>query len=123
MVQGHIDGIGKVSKVRYMAGSNEFSVEIPRNIRELVVGKGSITVDGISLTVASKTKHGFTLMVIPYTVENTTIGTLKAGDRVNIETDIVLRWLAERYPQENNINNTDTWDDNFSQIAGIHRED
>ena len=123
MVQGHIDGTGKISKVRYMAGSNEYSVEVPAYIRELVVSKGSITVDGVSLTIANKTKLGLKLMIIPFTLNNTTLGTLKPGDIVNVETDIIFRWLAERYPQDHTENKIDAWDDNFSKLTDIHRED
>ncbi len=123
MVQGHIDGLGTVSRVRFMAGSSEYTIEAPRKVRDNTVNKGSITIDGVSLTIASKTKLGFTLMLIPFTLENTTLGLLKPGDRVNIETDIVFRWLAERYPRATNENRSDTWDNSFSQVEGIHSED
>jgi riboflavin synthase len=123
MVQGHIDGTGKITKVRYMAGSNEYSVEVPNYIRELVVSKGSITIDGVSLTIVGKTKLGFKLMTIPFTLENTTLGVLKPGEKVNIETDIVFRWLAERYPQNHSENNGDAWDANSTNITEIYRED
>lgn len=123
IVQGHVDGLGKIAKIGYMAGSNEYYIEAPQNIRDLIVDKGSITIDGVSLTIAGRTKLGFSLMLIPFTLKNTTLGLLRPGDEVNIETDIIIRWLAEKYHQEIQKYRTDTWEQTFSQINSIHKEE
>ena len=76
-----------------------------------------------SMTIASITALGFSLMVIPFTLEKTTLGALKPGDMVNIETDIIFRWLAERYSQTTNKNGSDNGDESFSPFTSIYKED
>ncbi|MCF7811115.1 riboflavin synthase [bacterium] len=97
IVQGHIDGIGRVAKIRYGEGSTDIHIEAPDSVMKLIAPKGSIAVDGVSLTVAEKTARSFKLMVIPYTLQNTCLGELKPGDNINLETDVVIRWLADRF--------------------------
>jgi riboflavin synthase len=97
IVQGHVDGIGKVAKIRYGEGSTDIFIEAPEAILKLLAPQGSVAVDGVSLTLAGKTARSFKLMVIPYTLQNTTLGDLKPGDAVNLETDLIIRWLADRF--------------------------
>jgi riboflavin synthase len=92
-VQGHVDGIGKVTRVNRSAGAVEIGISAPPEVMELVVSKGSVAVDGISLTVARRDSDGFTIAVIPHTLDNTTLGSAKVGDEVNLETDILGKYV------------------------------
>jgi riboflavin synthase len=99
-VQGHIDSVGTVEYVAAEEENWRITVGIERSIRPLVVPKGSITIEGVSMTIASTDPAGstFTLAVIPTTLQRTTLGKLEYGQRVNLETDILARtvvhWLA-----------------------------
>lgn len=98
LVQGHVDAVGKVARMRYLAGHTEVYVETSSKVLGLLPEKGSVTVDGVSLTVLSKNNRGFWLMIIPHTIENTAFRIIKPNTLVNIETDLFIRWLAERFP-------------------------
>ncbi len=98
IVQGHVDGIGKlISRTRSGAGW-EMSFEFPLDLERYLVYKGSIAVDGVSLTIASLGKNAFSVAVIPHTLESTTLGQLRIGDAVNLETDILGKYF-ERFFQ------------------------
>jgi riboflavin synthase len=94
-VQGHVDGIGKIKKIS--RGHNDWTFEFsaPEELRGQIVEKGSVAIDGISLTAASLTTDGFTVAVIPHTFENTTLGRKRAGDCVNIEADILGKYVRQ----------------------------
>ncbi|GAA1984367.1 riboflavin synthase [Microbacterium pumilum] len=96
IVQGHIDGTGEVLEVRPGAEWRVLRIGLPAHLAPLVVDKGSIAVDGVSLTVsavsqASEPDQWFEVSLIPETLEATTLGTLTPGDHVNLETDILAR--------------------------------
>lgn len=97
IVQGHVDGIGRVAKIRYGEGSSDIFIEAPEQIMKLLAPKGSVAVDGVSLTLADKRARSFKVMVIPYTLEHTCLGDLKPNETVNLETDLIIRWLADRF--------------------------
>ncbi len=94
IVQGHIEGTGEVIELRNDGQWTMLSVRIPADILPFVVFKGSIAIDGVSLTVASLAGDVCTIALIPHTLEVTTLGSLKAGDRVNIETDILAKYVV-----------------------------
>jgi riboflavin synthase alpha subunit len=95
MVLGHVDGTGRIVAVREEGRTHVLEIEIPAELQAYVVPKGSIAVDGVSLTVGPRVEAGrFELFLIPYTWEHTALGVLTAGDRVNIETDVVARYVA-----------------------------
>ncbi len=96
IVQGHVDGTGEVLEVRPGEQWRVLRVSLPADLAPLVVDKGSITVQGVSLTVsdvsdADASSHWFEISLIPETLEVTTLGALAPGDRVNLETDILAR--------------------------------
>lgn len=95
MVMGHVDAIGRVAAVGRSGDSIRIEIEIPREIAPYVVRKGSVAIDGISLTVNDQRDNRFTLNVIPFSSSNTTIGSKKLGDQVNVETDIVARYVEK----------------------------
>lgn len=99
IVQGHIDGIAK-----YL-GNSRF--ELPKDLEKYVVYKGSIAIDGVSLTVSKLEESIFEVAIIPHTLENTTLKALKTGDFVNIETDILGRYVEKFLSTKNNTNITE----------------
>jgi riboflavin synthase len=90
MVQGHVDGVGEV-----LAPVPDLQVRIPAELMRYVVEKGSITVDGVSLTVVAPTADTFTVAIIPHTAAVTTLGGKQPGDRVNIEVDVLAKYVEQ----------------------------
>jgi len=94
IVSGHVDGIGEVLSVESEGGSHRVRVKVPRPLHRLIAPKGSITVEGVSLTVNEVEDDVFGINLIPHTWDVTTLGELKAGARVNLEIDMLARYLA-----------------------------
>ena len=93
IVQGHVDGVATFSSVEPKGNSRILSFKVPGHLSKYISGKGSIAVNGISLTVINVNGAKFTVGIIPYTWENTTISRLNLGDKVNIEVDIIAKYL------------------------------
>jgi len=93
IVTGHIDGFGTLRERRAAGNSRIYSIESPPALREFIAEKGSIAVDGVSLTVAALTDLGFTAAVIPHTESSTTLGAKQPGSRLNLEIDILARYV------------------------------
>lgn len=93
VVQGHTEGTAEVAEIRKKKTGAELLLSMPEEIIVFVVPKGSICVDGVSLTVAAVEGNSCTIALIPHTLEHTTLGDLQQGDRVNIETDILGRTI------------------------------
>jgi riboflavin synthase len=91
MVQGHVDEVGKVRRIERHPGHWTVAVTISRSNSHLLVGKGSVCLDGVSLTVADLRPTEFSVNIIPYTWENTTFRSLHPGEPVNVEYDIVVK--------------------------------
>jgi riboflavin synthase len=95
IVQGHVDGTGSVEALRALGDGNwELLVQVPRDLDRYLVYKGSITIDGISLTIASVTDGLVKVAIIPHTYEATNLAGRKPGERVNIECDILAKHVA-----------------------------
>ena len=94
IVSGHVDGLGQVLSVTPEGGSRRIGFSAPRALMRLIAEKGSICVDGVSLTVNAVSADAFEVNVIPHTLEATTLGRLQPGDRVNLEIDMLARYLA-----------------------------
>ena len=92
-VQGHVDGVGTVTSVEAEGDGIRLTVEAPEELRRYVVEKGSVTLQGVSLTVAALTETGFEVALIPHTLEVTTLGRLAPGDRVNLEADVLAKYV------------------------------
>ncbi len=90
LVQGHVDGVGEI-----VQPAPDLKVRVDPSLHRYLVEKGSVTVDGISLTIVDPADDGFTVAVIPHTAEVTTLGSKGPGDRVNIEVDVMAKY-AER---------------------------
>ncbi|MDE2887068.1 MAG: riboflavin synthase [Gemmatimonadota bacterium] len=93
LVAGHVDGMGRVMERRRWADNMTFRIVMPEELSAYLAAKGSIAVDGISLTVVAAGARDFTVTVIPHTAEATTIGERRVGDAVNLEVDLVARYL------------------------------
>jgi riboflavin synthase len=94
IVSGHVDGVGEVVAVDAEGGSHRVRIRAPRPLHRYIAPKGSITVEGVSLTVNEVDDDVFGLNLIPHTWEVTTLGALKPGARVNLEIDMLARYLA-----------------------------
>jgi len=93
MVQGHVDGIGVIAEQKKMDIATLFRIKAPVDVLAYIVQKGSIAIDGISLTVIDVLEDSFTVSLIPHTAAMTTLGFKKPGDTVNLETDIIGRYV------------------------------
>jgi riboflavin synthase len=94
VVSGHVDGVGEVLSVEAEGGSHRLRIRAPRPLHRMIAPKGSITVEGVSLTVNEVEDDVFGLNIIPHTWDVTTLGRLAAGSRVNLEIDMLARYLA-----------------------------
>ena len=103
MVSGHVDGTGQLVSRNPDARAERFEFELPANLSRYVAKKGSICIDGVSLTVNEVNGNHFSVCLIPHTLEITTLGNLQAGDRVNIEVDLIARYL-ERLVTSEHVN-------------------
>lgn len=99
VVQGHIDGVGEIRQVVPEGDGSRVTVGSSPEILRYVVHKGSVAVDGVSLTVAARTESGFEVALIPQTLEMTTLGRKSVGDRVNLEVDIMAKYVEALFPR------------------------
>ncbi len=97
IVQGHVDGVGHLIELERIADSENWwlHVDIPSEIEKYTVFKGSITIEGVSLTVAKLEGNRCTIAIIPHTVEMTNLGSLKPGDPVNLEADLIAKYVEK----------------------------
>ncbi|EOX4944105.1 riboflavin synthase [Vibrio alginolyticus] len=93
IVSGHVDGVGEIVERNSVGRAIEFWVAMPVEISKYVAEKGSITVDGISLTVNDLRKNAFKLTIVPHTSEETTIDQFQVGSKVNLEVDVLARYM------------------------------
>jgi len=106
-VTGHVDSAGKIRSRETLGDMLKFEIEAPQDVLRFLVKKGSVAVDGISLTVVDILKDGFTLIIIPHTARLTTLGVKGPGDTVNLETDILGKYVARFMNREEVKNNKD----------------
>lgn len=95
IVQGHVDGIGKLESIKKQNNSHILKFSIPKSLSKYIVNKGSIAVNGISLTVIEVSKDFFTVGIVPYTWTKTMLHTLQLKDHINIEADILAKYLEK----------------------------
>jgi riboflavin synthase len=95
LVQGHVDATGKIRKITPEGSARIFLFEVPRRISRYLVEKGSVAVDGISLTVVKSKPGRFTVSLLDYTLRRTTLGAKAKGDRVNLEVDILAKYVEK----------------------------
>ena len=102
IVQGHVDGVGKVRSFDRIGDSENWwlTIELPREVEKYTVYKGSISIEGISLTVAKLEENRCTIAIIPHTVEFTNLNSLKPGDPVNLEADLIAKYVEKMMKSE-----------------------
>ena len=94
-VQGHVDAIGLIKKFTITKDGGILMIEIPASLHPYTISKGSIAIDGISLTIAEKKEDVLTLSVIPHTIKQTALQNRKVGDKINIETDFLAKYIEQ----------------------------
>ena len=104
IVSGHVDGTGIISAIREYDNAVWYTVRTSPAIMRYIVEKGSVTIDGVSLTVAAVTEDSFSVSVIPHTRQVTIMGDLRAGDKVNLENDIIGKYVEKFLkPEETSV--------------------
>jgi len=93
LVTGHVDGVGRVASIRTLGEFTIFNFRVPPALAGLLVSKGSVAVDGISLTVNDCRRDGFSVAIIPFTLRHTNLQGRRVGDKVNIETDLIGKYV------------------------------
>lgn len=93
VVQGHVDGIGRVQEMKSLGESSEIRIQVPEELERYLVEKGSVTVDGISLTAYDINDGAFSVALIPYTLEITNLRDAQPGDPVNLEADVIAKYV------------------------------
>ncbi len=92
-VQGHVDGVGRILKIEKARSGTVITIRFPKHLRPYFISKGSVTVDGVSMTINRLRVDSFSLVVIPHTLRRTNLGGRSVGDRVNLEVDMVGKYL------------------------------
>jgi riboflavin synthase len=107
IVQGHIDVVGKITKINKSTKGSDFYISCDKNFLKYIISKGSIAIDGVSLTVNDVYNDGFRLTIINHTLENTLFSKYKINQRINIETDMFARYLYSMFSKNKNM----SWDE------------
>ena len=107
IVQGHVDCIGVIKSIKRNGNSTDFFISIPSEYLRFVIPKGSITIDGISLTVNDILKDSFRLTIIPHTINNTLFKDYKVNSKINVETDMFARYIFNMFKKSED---TLSWD-------------
>lgn len=110
VVQGHVDTVGEIIDIKNLGKSFDVFVKIDKKYIPYIVPKGSITIDGVSLTVNDVSDHSFRLTIIPHTMQNTLFKTYKKGSHVNIETDMFARYISHIFSHKQSSSSL-SWDE------------
>ena len=97
IVQGHVDCLGTIKSIKQNGNSTDFIISLPSEYSKYIIPKGSVTIDGVSLTVNEVLKDSFRLTIIPHTIENTLFKRYKIGTKVNLETDMFARYIYNMF--------------------------
>ncbi len=109
IVQGHVDCTGKVSKLQKQGGGLLFNLTVPEEKLKYIISEGSITINGVSLTVARIQKNEITISLIPHTLDNTTLTGCQIGDEVNIEVDLIGKYVENILARSQSNDLTEGW--------------
>ena len=101
IVQGHVDCVGKIIEIEKIKQSKVLKIKVPKEFMKFLAPKGSVSVDGISLTIVESKKDWFSVSLVSYTLENTNLGKIKVGAKVNIETDAIAKYLNKLLESRN----------------------
>lgn len=95
LVSGHVDGTGQILRIVPEGNAIRYHFGVPDSVSRYLIEKGSVALDGISLTIAALDDHGFQTVVLPHTARSTTLGRKKTGDRVNLENDLIAKYVEK----------------------------
>jgi riboflavin synthase len=113
MVQGHVNALGKIKNIEKNGENWEIQVEFPQDLRKYMISEGSVALDGISLTIARLGTSDLTVAIIPHTLERTTLGGKKIGDFLNIEVDMVAKYIENFLRFDQDHSKKEEWARNF----------
>lgn len=111
IVQGHVDCLGTIKAIKQNGNSSDFYICLPDEYARYIIPKGSVTIDGVSLTVNEVLKDSFRLTIIPHTVQNTLFKRYKIGTKVNLETDMFARYIFNMFKKDDKKDNGLSWND------------
>ncbi|AGZ82255.1 riboflavin synthase [Campylobacter fetus] len=112
LLQGHIDAVGEITSIKNLPSGTDFFVKLPKDVMHLVANKGSIAVEGVSLTINEVLQNVIRLTIIPISLKDTLFGEFKVGRRVNVETDLLARYTDRILSMKNKKNNGDlSWEE------------
>lgn len=114
-VQGHVNALGKIKQIKTMGENWEIEISFAPELRKYMISEGSIALDGISLTIARLTSETLTVAIIPHTLEKTTLGRKKIGDHLNIEVDMVAKYI-ENFLRFDKGSKREEWAKNFFDV-------
>ncbi len=117
IVQGHVDCLGEITEIKDNGNSTDFFITIPKEYRRFLIPKGSVTVDGVSLTINEVTAEGFRLTIIPHTLNESLFGSYTRGHVVNIETDMFARYIYHLFNPEKKT--SVSWND-IDKISALY---
>lgn len=100
IVQGHVDCLGTIKSIKENGNSTDFFISLPSEFLKYIIPKGSVTIDGVSLTVNEVLKDSFRLTIIPHTIKNTIFKRYKIGTKVNLETDMFARYIYNMFQKD-----------------------
>lgn len=114
-VQGHVNALGKIKKIESTGNNWEIEVSFPPELRKYMISEGSITLDGISLTIARLSDTTLTVAIIPHTLEKTSLSSKKVGDVLNLEVDMIAKYI-ENFLRFNKDSKSEEWARNFFNV-------
>ncbi len=114
-VQGHVNAVGKIKQIKTIGENWEIEVSIPKDLRKYMISEGSVAIEGISLTIAKLTPESLTVAIIPHTLEKTTLGTKKVGDALNLEVDMIAKYI-ENFLRFDKESRKEEWAKNFFDV-------
>jgi riboflavin synthase len=114
-VQGHVNAMAKIKQIKTIGENWEVEVSFPTELRKYMISEGSVTLDGISLTIAKLGPESLTVAIIPHTLEKTTLGTKKAGDHLNLEVDMIAKYI-ENFLSLDKGSRKEEWAKNFFDV-------
>ncbi len=114
-VQGHVNALGKIKRITTKGQNWEIEVSFPMELRKYMISEGSIALDGISLTIARLGSDTLTVAIIPHTLEKTTLGSKRVGDNLNIEVDMLAKYI-ENFLRFNRDSKKEEWAKNFFEV-------
>lgn len=115
-VQGHVNGLGKIQKIEKIGNNWEIGVTFPPELRKYMISEGSIALDGISLTIARLSENTFTVAIIPHTLEKTSLSAKKVGDVLNLEVDMIAKYIENFLRFNKDSTKSEDWARNFFNV-------